>query len=61
MKNTNANEMTAELTVRINKFLDRKLSTMSGIRSLSDRKIRTTHGQHTEVSTAPGYIALAIK
>lgn len=61
MKNTNTNEMNAELTARINKFLDRKLPTMSSIRDLSDRKVRLAHGQHAEVSTTPGYIALAIK
>ncbi len=61
MKSTNTNEMSSELTARINKFLDRKLPTMSGIGYLSDRKSRLIHGQHAEVSSTPGYIALAIK
>lgn len=51
---------THELTARINRFMDRKLSRMVDVSELSDRKVRRSHNQHIEVSAAP-FIPLAIK
>lgn len=51
---------TSELTARINRFMDRKMSRLGDESDLTDRKARRSHHQHSIVSTTP-YIALAIK
>jgi len=51
---------TNELTARINRFMDRKLSKMGMLDDRSDRKIKRSHRQYVEVSDMP-YIALAVK
>lgn len=51
---------TSELTARINRFMDRKVSRMVDISELADRKVRHSHRQYIEVSGTP-FIALAIK
>ncbi|MBC7512212.1 hypothetical protein H7142_00950 [Candidatus Saccharibacteria bacterium] len=51
---------TSELTARINRFMDRKMSTMVDVTEVMDQKVRRTHRQHIEVPGTP-FIVLAIK
>lgn len=51
---------TSELTARINRFMDRKMAKMIDTTEVTDRKVRRSHRQYTEVSGTP-FIALAIK
>jgi hypothetical protein len=49
-----------ELTARINRFMDRKLSNSAELSDLSVIKSRRGYRQQLEVSAMP-YIALAVK
>lgn len=51
---------TSELTARINRFMDRKMSRLGDTSDMTDRNARRNHHQSSVVSTTP-YIALAIK
>ncbi|MGB3945266.1 MAG: hypothetical protein WBK76_00295 [Candidatus Saccharimonadales bacterium] len=51
---------TSDLTARINRFLDRKMSVSGTVSGLSENKVRRSPRTLMDVSTAP-YIQLAIK